>query len=136
MTTAPFGRRRMLQGVGAAGLAALAGRPGDDQAQPVPPANHTLRIAPVSLEIAPGKVIKTTGYLGTVPGPTLRLREGKPVTINVINDSGYPNLVHWHGLYNASVQDGAMEEGSPGYPSPSVADLRFYADADRYPLVP
>ena len=30
-----------------------------------------------------------------------------------INDAGYPDIVHWHGLYLPSVQDGAMEEGSP-----------------------
>ncbi|MHB2205730.1 multicopper oxidase family protein [Methylobacterium sp. CM6257] len=76
-------------------------------------ADHTVRIAPVSHEIAPGKVIKTTAYNGTVPGPALRLQEGKPVRINVVNDSGYPNLIHWHGLYIPPEQDGATEEGSP-----------------------
>jgi FtsP/CotA-like multicopper oxidase with cupredoxin domain len=76
-------------------------------------ADYTLRIAPVSLELAPGKIVKTTGYNGTVPGPVLRLHEGKPVAINVINDAGYADLVHWHGLYLPAVQDGAMEEGSP-----------------------
>lgn len=48
-----------------------------------------------------------------MPGPALRLKEGKPVRINVINDSGYPNLIHWHGLYLPPEQDGATEEGSP-----------------------
>ena len=84
------------------------------RAEPAPAfADHTIRIALLSLEIAPGKVIKTTAYNGTVPGPALRLREGKPVAINVINDSGYPNLVHWHGLMIPPAQDGAVEEGSP-----------------------
>jgi FtsP/CotA-like multicopper oxidase with cupredoxin domain len=64
-------------------------------------------------EIAPGKVIRTTAYNGSVPGPVLRLREGHPVRINVINESGYPNLIHWHGLYLPSEQDGTAEEGSP-----------------------
>ena len=49
--------------------------------------DHTITIGPVSLELAPGKIVKTTGYNGTVPGPVLRLREGKPVAINVINDA-------------------------------------------------
>jgi FtsP/CotA-like multicopper oxidase with cupredoxin domain len=79
-------------------------------------ADQTIRIAPLSLEIAPGRIIKTTGYNGTVPGPVLRLKEGRPVNINVINDSGYANLIHWHGLYLPSVQDGATEEGSPIIP--------------------
>jgi FtsP/CotA-like multicopper oxidase with cupredoxin domain len=75
--------------------------------------DYTIRIAPVSHEIAPGKVIRTTAYNGSVPGPVLRLQEGTPVTINVINESGYPNLIHWHGLYLPAEQDGAVEEGSP-----------------------
>jgi FtsP/CotA-like multicopper oxidase with cupredoxin domain len=75
--------------------------------------DHTIRIGPISLELAPGKIVKTTGYNGTVPGPVLRLREGKPVVINVINNAGYPDLIHWHGLYLPSIQDGSMEEGSP-----------------------
>jgi integrase len=56
------------------------------------------RIGPVSLELAPDKTIKTTGYNGSVPGPVLRLRGGRPLNIRVINDAGYPDLVHWHGL--------------------------------------
>jgi FtsP/CotA-like multicopper oxidase with cupredoxin domain len=46
-------------------------------------ADYTLRISPVSLEIAPGKIIKTTGYNGAVPGPILRVKEGVPITIDV-----------------------------------------------------
>jgi FtsP/CotA-like multicopper oxidase with cupredoxin domain len=127
---ARFSRRRLL-GAGAAGLAAIANcRAGHAQT-----ADHTIRIAPISLEIAPGKVIKTTGYNGTVPGPALRLREGWPVAINVINESGYANLIHWHGLFIPSVQDGATEEGSPIIPpgtsllysfTPKPAGTRWY----------
>jgi FtsP/CotA-like multicopper oxidase with cupredoxin domain len=83
------------------------------QTAPSSPADYKITIAPTSLEIAPGKVIRTTAYNGTVPGPTLRLKEGRPVRIDVVNNSGYPNLVHWHGLMIPSVQDGAVEEGSP-----------------------
>ena len=39
-------------------------------------ADFTLRIAPVSVELAPGKIVKTVGYNGTVPGPILRMHEG------------------------------------------------------------
>ena len=45
----------------------------------------TLRISPVSLEIAPGHIIKTTGYNGSVPGPVLRVKEGQPVLIQGIS---------------------------------------------------
>jgi len=113
-------RRKFLVTVGRAGLAVAGGLivplPRGVKAQTQAPpqdADYTIRIAPVSHEIASGKVIKTTAYNGSIPGPALRLKEGKPVRINVINDSGYPNLIHWHGLYLPSEQDGSSEEGSP-----------------------
>jgi FtsP/CotA-like multicopper oxidase with cupredoxin domain len=108
-------RRSLLTNAGAAVALSLGDTwPGFLHAQEREPSiDHTIRISPVSLELAPGKIVKTTGYNGTVPGPVLRLREGKPVAINVINDAGYPDLIHWHGLYLPSLQDGAMEEGSP-----------------------
>jgi FtsP/CotA-like multicopper oxidase with cupredoxin domain len=112
LLAARFSRRDFLLQTGAAGLAAVASRSGHTQPAPLP-ADHTIRIGPVSLEIAPDTVIKTTGYNGTVPGSPLRLREGNPAAINVINESGYPNLIHWHGLFIPSLQDGAAEEGSP-----------------------
>jgi len=49
--------------------------------------NVTLRIAPISLEIGTGKTIKTTGYNGSAPGPILRFREGKPVNVDVFNET-------------------------------------------------
>jgi len=76
-------------------------------------ADFTLRIAPVEVEIAPGHRIKTTGYNGGFPGPAMRMTEGKPVSIDVYNDSKIPELVHWHGLWIPPEVDGAAEEGTP-----------------------
>ena len=134
-----FTRRELLLGAGSAGLAAVASRPSLGQTSlgqtAAPSADHTIRIAPISLEIGPNEIIKTTGYNNRVPGPPLRLKEGTPVTIKVVNDSGYPNLVHWHGLMIPSVQDGATEEGSPIIPpgesllysfTPKPAGTRWY----------
>ncbi len=112
-------RRALLAGASAA---IVAGRTG--LARAAPQIDYTLRIGPVSLEIASGKTIKTTGYNGRVPGPLLRLREGKPVAINVINEAGYPDIVHWHGLYLPAIQDGATEEGSSIIP---VGDSHIYS---------
>jgi FtsP/CotA-like multicopper oxidase with cupredoxin domain len=80
---------------------------------PLGKADHSLRIEPCTLEIGPGVTVKTLAYNGQVPGPLLRLREGVPVTIDVTNASEGPDLVHWHGLAIDSLNDGAMEEGSP-----------------------
>jgi FtsP/CotA-like multicopper oxidase with cupredoxin domain len=93
--------------------ALLPPQAGKGGARPTGKADHTLRIEPCSLEIGKGVTIKTTAYNGQVPGPLLRLREGVPVTIDVTNASTNPDLVHWHGLAIDSLNDGAMEEGSP-----------------------
>src|ERR1700687_5154248 len=99
-------RREFLtaSGVSAVG-AALASVPRFSSVAALPPPfkpDLTLRIAPVSVEIAPGVVYKTTGYNGKVPGPVLRMREGKRVTVDVHNDTDMPELVHWHGQFVAS----------------------------------
>ncbi len=73
----------------------------------------TLHIVPVTLEVAPQKVFKTTGYNGTAPGPLLRMREGKAISVGVYNDTGEPEVVHWHGLHIPSEVDGSIEEGTP-----------------------
>jgi FtsP/CotA-like multicopper oxidase with cupredoxin domain len=79
-------------------------------------ADFTLRIAPMTVELAPQVVISTTGYNNKVPGPLLRVREGQHVTVEVVNDTDVPEYVHWHGLFVPSNVDGAEEEGTPPVP--------------------
>jgi len=78
-----------------------------------PDPDVTLRIGDVTIELAPGHTIKTLAYNGSVPGPLLRLPEGKPVTVEVRNDTADPEMVHWHGLHIPSEVDGSHEEGTP-----------------------
>ncbi|AOX21689.1 MULTISPECIES: multicopper oxidase family protein [Acetobacteraceae] len=78
---------------------------------PDPPVR--LIIEQTSLELAPGIVVPTTTYNGTVPGPLLSLNPTRHAVIHVTNRSRKPELVHWHGLHIPSPMDGAMEEGSP-----------------------
>ncbi len=98
-------------------------------------ADFTLSIAPVAVELAPNRTISTMGYNGTSPGPLLRLREGKQVAVDVINQTDVPELVHWHGLLIPSEVDGAEEEGTPVVPPhgrrryqfvPHPAGVRWY----------
>jgi FtsP/CotA-like multicopper oxidase with cupredoxin domain len=77
------------------------------------PADVKLEIAPLALEIAPGKVVRTVAYNGRVPGPLIRWPQGKPIAIDVLNRTMIPEIVHWHGLWIPSDVDGSMEEGSP-----------------------
>ena len=78
--------------------------------------DFSLRIAPVLVELTPAHTISTIGYNGTSPGPLLRMREGKPVTVEVINDTDVPELVHWHGLFIPPEVDGVEEESTPMVP--------------------
>jgi FtsP/CotA-like multicopper oxidase with cupredoxin domain len=82
-----------------------------------PKADATLHISAVEVEIAPRRVMKTTGYNGSAPGPVLRFREGQAVTIDVFNETPNPELVHWHGLFIPSEVDGSAEEGTPLIPA-------------------
>lgn len=111
-TSAWLHRRRFLIGAGATGMALGTGL-GAAYTQIAAAPDYSLRIAPLRLELAPGRVIDTFAYNGTVPGPLLRLREGRPVSIDIRNDTDVDDIIHWHGLYLPSTADGAMEEGSP-----------------------
>jgi len=88
-------------------------------------ADHSFRIEPCTLDIGPRVSIKTTAYNGQVPGPLLRLSEGVPVSIDVTNATANEDLVHWHGLAIDSLNDGAMEEGSPMIPAGATHRYSF-----------
>ena len=115
-------RRRFLAGMGA-----LAGTTGSfaQSSGDGPPADFTLRIGPVDVEIAPRKIVKTTGYNGSIPGPLLKMPEGRPVTVDVYNETSVPELVHWHGLFVPSEVDGSAEEGTPFVPPRSHRRYQF-----------
>lgn len=88
-------------------------------------ADHTLRIGPVAVELAPSRILSTIGYNNCSPGPVLRMREGKPVSVDVINDTDTPELVHWHGLLIPAEVDGVEEEGTPFVPPHSRRRYEF-----------
>jgi len=90
-----------------------------DTARPSGPADVTLRIGTVVAEIAKDHAISTIGYNGVVPAPLIRLQEGTPVTVEIINDTGFTELVHWHGFIVPPEVDGADEENSLSVPAHS-----------------
>jgi FtsP/CotA-like multicopper oxidase with cupredoxin domain len=112
-------------------LAAQAAAP----AAPEPPADITLTIAPMAVQLAPSRIVSTIGYNGTAPGPVLRMKEGVPVTVDVINQTDTPEQVHWHGQFLPADVDGSEEEGTPFIPphgrrrmhfTPKPAGTRWY----------
>ena len=106
-----------------------------DGASPQGKADYTIRIAPVTVELTPEHILSTIGYNGVSPGPVLRMREGKTVTVDVINSTDVPELVHWHGLLVPADVDGVEEEETPFVPpqgrrryqfTPRPAGSRWY----------
>jgi len=98
-------------------------------------ADTTLEISEIEWELSPKKKIRTTAYNGQIPGPLLRVTEGKPMSIEIVNRLDREEIVHWHGQWIPVPVDGAMEEGSPMIPaggrtliqfSPRPAGLHWY----------
>ena len=63
------------------------------------------------------------------------MKEGKPVTVDVFNETDVPELVHWHGLFIPAEVDGVEEENTPMVPphgriryqfTPRPAGTRWY----------
>jgi FtsP/CotA-like multicopper oxidase with cupredoxin domain len=106
-------RRRFLFLAGGASSSPAFGFAQDPAVPAQSPADITLRIGELSLELAPRRTVKTIGYNGQVPGPLLRVPEGKPINVDVYNETGDAEVVHWHGLHIPSDVDGSHEEGTP-----------------------
>jgi FtsP/CotA-like multicopper oxidase with cupredoxin domain len=68
-----------------------------------------LRIAPVTQRL--GDVpVRRLAYNGSVPGPTLRVRQGSEIVVHVTNEGDVPATVHWHGLRLENRFDGVPHE--------------------------
>src|ERR1700722_17354109 len=57
--------------------------------------DYKIDIAPTTLVLTPRHRLKTTAYNGHAPGPLLRLKETQPVTIEVANHAGRPEVARW-----------------------------------------
>ena len=128
MNNNAFSRRRFLKTTGlAAGTLissnAIARYTLAAQTESATP-DYVLHIENSVVEIAPKRFIPVTTYNGQFPGPLLRFKEGRPVTIEIFNDTDTPEQLHWHGQRVPTDVDGAAEEGTPFIPPrESVASL-------------
>jgi FtsP/CotA-like multicopper oxidase with cupredoxin domain len=68
-----------------------------------------LRVAPVAKQLRESTV-RMLGYNGSIPGPTLRVRQGSEVIVDVTNHSDLDTTVHWHGLRLDNKYDGVPHE--------------------------
>src|SRR6266849_2135529 len=147
MNTLNVSRRRFLKETGTlAGIQLAAasipfslsafGLKSHDQTSP----DYTLHIKTSPIEIAPKRIISAITYNGQFPGPMLRFKEGRQVTLDIYNDTDTPEQLHWHGQKVSVDVDGAAEEGTPFIPeqgkrriafTPSPAGFRFYHTHNR-----
>ena len=71
-----------------------------------------LRIGAVTKQIGDERV-RMLAYSGSIPGPTLRVREGSRLIVDVQNDGDLEATVHWHGLRLDNRYDGTHETQAP-----------------------
>jgi FtsP/CotA-like multicopper oxidase with cupredoxin domain len=106
---ADFGRRRVLQGLGAAGALALTPWPLRRALATAAPllqgTEFALEIGAASFAVG-DRSATATAVNGMVPAPILRWREGDTVTLKVTNRLSEPASIHWHGIRLPNAMDG------------------------------
>ena len=68
-----------------------------------------LRVAPVAKRLR-ADTVRMLAFNGSIPGPTVRVRQGSEVTVNVTNHGDLDTTVHWHGLRLDNKYDGVPHE--------------------------
>jgi FtsP/CotA-like multicopper oxidase with cupredoxin domain len=68
-----------------------------------------LRIAPAVKRLGDATV-RMLAYNGSIPGPTVRVRQGSEIVVRVTNDGDMDTTVHWHGLRLENKYDGVPHE--------------------------
>lgn len=123
-------RRRFVQGLAVAGIAAGAGIRAEFAMASMPSAGELrgpdvdLRIGQATVDFT-GRSRQAVTVGGGVPGPTLRFREGDVATIRVRNTLDTTSSIHWHGLIVPADQDGVPGLSFPGIPARGEYTYRF-----------
>src|SRR5579864_8927619 len=99
-------RRALIMGAGAVALTGVLPSRRSYAAQATK--EYRLAAKPATVNLT-GKGYPDTAvraYEGTVPGPELRIRQGQPVRITVVNNLDEDTTVHWHGVRLPNAMDG------------------------------
>ena len=73
----------------------------------------TIGHTPITIDGRTGHAVTING---TVPGPLLRLKEGRRARISVTNELDVDTSIHWHGLLVPPAMDGVPGISFPGIP--------------------
>jgi FtsP/CotA-like multicopper oxidase with cupredoxin domain len=71
-----------------------------------------LRIAPVVKRLG-DTTVRMLAYNGSIPGPTIKVKEGSEIVVNVVNEGDMEATVHWHGLRLENRYDGTHQVQHP-----------------------
>ncbi|GAB4353387.1 MAG: multicopper oxidase PcoA [Kiloniellaceae bacterium] len=118
--TGPAGRNTLAAFAAVGVITALLGVP------PSRAGTYDLTIGEVTINVS-GKEKTALGINGTVPGPTLRFKEGEDLVINVTNTLDEDTSIHWHGLILPSPQDGVPGLSFDGIKPGTTHTYRFPA---------
>ncbi|WP_256081967.1 copper resistance system multicopper oxidase [Massilia sp. YIM B04103] len=124
-------RRRFVQGLVAGGVLSGLGPLALAAAGMPPGRGAELRGPHFELEIAEtpvnftGQVRMATTINGSLPAPTLRMREGDTVTIRVTNRLRESTSIHWHGIILPFQMDGVPGISFPGIAPGATFTYRF-----------
>jgi FtsP/CotA-like multicopper oxidase with cupredoxin domain len=101
---AQLSRRRLVAGLALACASVPVRASGETEADGF----RVLRARPGTVALRGGMQPPTAiwGYDGTVPGPTLRVRQGEELRVRLVNELPEPTTVHWHGLRLPNAMDG------------------------------
>jgi FtsP/CotA-like multicopper oxidase with cupredoxin domain len=75
-------------------------------------AEFDLRITPVAKRLGDATV-RMLGYNGSIPGPTLKVKEGSEIVVHTVNKGDVEATVHWHGLRLENRYDGTHQTQQP-----------------------
>jgi FtsP/CotA-like multicopper oxidase with cupredoxin domain len=100
--------------------------PDVDDRFPTDPSGLALATRPTVLELASEDVlnldvgpvakrlrdstVRMLAYNGSIPGPTLKVRQGSEIVVHVTNHGDLDTTVHWHGLRLENRYDGVPHE--------------------------
>jgi FtsP/CotA-like multicopper oxidase with cupredoxin domain len=94
--------------------------------------NLDLRIGPVAKRLG-DTTVRMLGYNGSIPGPTLKVRQGSEVIVHVTNEGDLEGTVHWHGLRLENKYDGVPHETQTPIPVGGSFTYRIrFPDAGLY----
>ncbi len=68
-----------------------------------------LTITPVANRVG-DDTVRMLAYNGSIPGPTLRVRQGSEIVVHVVNQGDVEATVHWHGLRLENRYDGVPHD--------------------------